>query len=274
MRDLQPLQPSAPPWARSAETRILSGQPTLLDLLWANPGLVMERAGLTPDPWQTRLLRSSAPRTLLLASRQSGKSSASAGLALLTALLRPPALVLLLSPTLRQSGELFRAKVLPLWRALGCPLMRSRPTQLELELANGSRIVSLPESESGIRGFSGVSLLVIDEASRVSDGLYAAVRPMLATSKGRLIALSTPFGQRGWFFEAWGDNSRWDRIKITADQCQRISPEFLAEEKKAIGDRWWVQEYFCEFTESIGAVFSSRDIQRAMDNDVKPLFEE
>jgi len=150
--------------------------------------------------------------------------------------------------------------------------MRARPTQLELELANGSRIVSLPENEGGIRGFSGVSLLVIDEASRVSDALYAAVRPMLATSKGRLIALSTPFGMRGWFYEAWGDTSAWQRMKITADQCPRITPEFLAEERKAIGDRWFVQEYFCEFTESIGAVFSSRDIQRAMDDDVKPLF--
>ncbi len=44
--------------------------------------------------------------------------------------------------------------------------------------------------------------LKIDEAARVSDELYRAVRPMLATSGGRIVLLSTPFGKRGFFFRA------------------------------------------------------------------------
>jgi hypothetical protein len=44
-------------------------------------------------------------------------------------------------------------------------------------------------------------MLVIDEASRVDDTLYLAVRPLLAVSGGRLVALSTPFGKRGWFHD-------------------------------------------------------------------------
>jgi Terminase large subunit, T4likevirus-type, N-terminal len=227
---------------------------------------------MTPDPWQTTLLRSTSNRQQLLCSRQAGKSTAAAALALLTALLKPPALTLLLSPTLRQSGELFRQKVLPLWRAMGCPGLKRKPTALELELANGSRIVSLPESEEGIRGFSSVALLVIDEASRVSDALYMAVRPMLAVSQGRLIALSTPFGQRGWFFQEWEGLSAWERIRITANQVPRITREFLAEERRTLGDRWYFQEYHCEFVEGIGNVFSSADIHAALSDDVEPLF--
>jgi hypothetical protein len=117
---------------------------------------------MTPDPWQEQLLHSDAGQMLLLASRQSGKSLVSAVLALQTALLRPRSPVLLLSPSLRQSSELFR-KVLDLFNALGRPMRVTAESALRLELANGSRVVSLPGDEKNIRGYSGVALLVIDE---------------------------------------------------------------------------------------------------------------
>ncbi len=244
----------------------------LLERLRQDPARLMALAGMQPDPWQSNLLRSQSLRTLLLCSRQSGKSTSSSALALREALSRPRSLVLLLSPTLRQSGELFRDKLLRLYHTLGDPVPAVRLTATELELANGSRVVSLPENESGIRGFSGVRLLIVDEASRVSDDLYRAVRPMLATSGGALVALSTPFGKRGWFFEEWESRHKWERVRITAEECPRISREFLAEEREALGERWYAQEYLCDFTDLIGAVFSHADIQRALSDDVLPLF--
>ncbi len=243
----------------------------LLDSLAKDPSQVLTRAGMTGDAWQTTLLRSPYSRTLLLASRQSGKSQTASAIALRSALLQAGALVLLLSPTLRQSGELFRQKLLPLWRLLGRPLFWKKPTQLELELSNGSRIVSLPESEEGIRGFSAVNLLVIDEASRVSDDLYRAVRPMLAVSKGRLIALTTPFGKRGWFYEEWVSARAWNRVKVTAEQCPRISPEFLAEERAALGERWYAQEYLVSFEDVVGSLFRQEDIDAMLSDDVPAL---
>jgi hypothetical protein len=209
---------------------------------------------------------------LLLCSRQTGKSTTAAALALREALVFPPALVLLLSPTLRQSGELFRDKVLRLWRALGSPLRDRPPTQLELQLANGSRIVSLPENEEGIRCFSRVALLVIDEASRVSDALYRAARPMLAVGKGRLVCLSTPFGKRGFFFDEWEGPRNWERVKITAAECPRITAEFLAEEEQALGPRWYRQEYFCSFEDAIDQLFAHADVAAALADDIAPLF--
>jgi hypothetical protein len=129
---------------------------------------ILTHAGLEPDEWQAGVLRSDAQRMLLLASRQAGKSSVAAALALRTALLRPRSPVLLLSPSLRQSGELYR-KVVDLFGALGRPMGVSAESALRLELSNGSRVVSLPGDEKNIRGFSGVALLIIDEAARVED---------------------------------------------------------------------------------------------------------
>jgi hypothetical protein len=190
----------------------------------------------------------------MLAARQAGKSQVAAALALRVALLRRRALVLLLSPSLRQSAELFR-KVLDLFGALRRPVGVRAESALRLELANGSRVLSLPESERTVRGFSAVNLLVADEASRISDDLYRAIRPMLATSGGALVALSTPFGRRGWFFRAWDEEPDWRRVRVKAEECPRISREFLEEERRTLGERYYSQEYGCEFVAVEGQVF-------------------
>jgi hypothetical protein len=209
---------------------------------------------------------------LLLCSRQAGKSTTAAALALKTALLQPGSLTLLLSPTLRQSGELFHDKVMRLFGDLGRPVPPRRETALQLELANGSRILSLPGDEGNVRGFSSVALLVIDEASRVDDGLYVAVRPMLAVSGGRLVCLSTPFGKRGFFFTEWTEGRGWEKVLVTADQCERISRDFLADEERSLGPRWFRQEYQCSFEDAVDSVFSYADIRAALRPDVVPLF--
>lgn len=213
----------------------------------------------------------------MLCSRQSGKSTVAGALALHTALTQPRSLILLLAQGQRASSELFRDKLLPVWRALGCPLLDQAPTRLTLTLSNGSRIVSLPDSEGGIRCFSGVRLLVVDEAARVSDDLYRAVRPMLAVSKGKLLAMSTPFGRRGWFFESWTGRQPWKRVRIPASACQRISAEFLGEEREALGERWFNQEYLMggpenDFMDVLGAVFAQSDIDAAMSQPVPSIF--
>jgi hypothetical protein len=281
-----------PGWAIDLEARLERNQLTTTDRLWLEPHQVMSSAGMQADPWQQEVLTSPAPRLQICCSRQAGKSLVVAALAVLTALLEPPAMILILSRSLRQSGELFR-KVKGLYRSLANPTRAPRLTRfvpkpvkdlerlesqemfgpegaavqesaLQMELANGSRIISLPGSADTIVGFSGVTLLIIDEASRVSDAVYKATRPMLAVSKGRLVLLSSPFGKRGFFYDEWIGQAAWHRIRITAHQCPRISAEFLEEERAALGDRWYRQEYECSFEETVDAVFDYGSIQRAM----------
>ena len=240
--------------------------------LAADPALVLQRAGLDTDPWQTDILRARAQRVLLLCSRQAGKSTVTAAMALWEALYRSPALILLLSPSNRQSGELFR-KVVELYQDVGAPVAAEHATTERLELANGSRIISLPGKERTLRGFSGVSLLVIDEAARVPDELYYGVRPMLAVSGGRLVGLSTPWGKRGWFHKEWTEGAGdWQRVKVVATDCPRITPEFLAEERAALGDWWYRQEYLCEFVDTVDQLFSYDEVMAAITPDVLPLF--
>src|SRR5215207_5183073 len=143
------------------------------DLALALDRVVFARsAGIEPDDWQAEALRSDASRQLYNASRQSGKSTVAAILAVHTALYEPGSLSLLLSPTLRQSQELFR-KCLSFYRAADRPVPPESETALTMTLANGSRIVSLPGSEASVRGYSAVKLLVVDEAARVPEDLYA-----------------------------------------------------------------------------------------------------
>lgn len=227
-----------------------------------------ERAGVTPDPWQRDVLNSTADRLLLNCSRQSGKSTMSAVLAVWTALYEPGALVLLLSPTLRQSSELHR-KCLSVYRALSKPIPAESETALTLTLKNGSRIVSLPGKEGTVRGYSGVRLLIIDEASKVSDDLYMSVRPMLAVSAGRLLGLSTPWGKRGWWYEAWRSSEPWQRYDVPATLCPRISADFLAEERRTMGTWWYAQEYGCSFEDAETSAFSQADIDNAFREDVE-----
>lgn len=239
------------------------------DLAFAlDPVLPARAMGLDPDPWQERFLRSPAPRTLLNCSRQSGKSTVTALLAAHTALYDPGALVLLLSPTQRQSHELFR-KALDAYQAIPTAVPITQESALRLELTNGSRIVALPGKETTVRGFSGVRLLAVDEAARVPDALYYSVRPMLAVSGGRLVALSTPFGTRGWWYEAWESDEPWQRYRVPAEECPRISAEFLEEEQRSMGDWWFLQEYQCEFLDAETQPFGREDVEAAFEEEVE-----
>ena len=233
-----------------------------------DPAVLAEKMDLHPDPWQERFLRSSSNRILLNCCRQAGKSTMTALLGVHTAVYQPGSLVLMLSPSLRQSQELFR-KSLSLYSNLANAAPAKSESALKLELENGSRIVSLPGKEQTVRGFSEVSLLAVDEAARVPDELYYAVRPMLAVSGGRLVVLSTPFGARGWFYEAWRSKEAWERYEIKAEDCPRINSEFLEEERRNIGEFWFRQEYQCEFLASETQAFRLEDIERAFEEEVE-----
>ncbi|PLS87604.1 MAG: hypothetical protein CYG60_01025 [Actinobacteria bacterium] len=141
--------------------------------------------------------------------------------------------------------------------------------KLGMILPNGSRIEALPGSEKTIRGFSGAALLLVDEAARVDDALYYAVRPMLAVSGGSLVMLSSPYGKRGAFFQEWTGGEGWERYEVPASECPRIPSAFLEAERKAMPEWWYAQEYECEFRETEDQVFTHDMIEGARDDDVK-----
>ena len=236
-----------------------------------DPVVLARRLGMEPDDWQARVLRSLAPRLLMLCCRQSGKSTVSAILAVHAALYEPGSLVLMLSPSQRQSQELFR-KALSFYRALGRPVPSAAENQLSMSLENGSRIVSLPGAEQTVRGFSGVRLLLVDEAARVPDETYYAARPMLAVSGGRLVLMSTPAGKRGFFAETVAESRGWQVEKVRAADCPRLLPAFLEDERRTLGDFYYSQEYELAFVDDEMQVFSEEWVAAAFTREVEPLW--
>ena len=217
------------------------------------------------DPWQGQLLRSEAPRVLLNVARQAGKSTIAGLIGLHRALYHPSSLILILAPAERQAKELF-GKVAAAYRALGHVVPAESYRKLGMELTNGSRIEALPGTEKTVRSFSGVDLLIVDEASRVADELYYATRPMLAVSGGRLMMLSTPYGRRGVFFEEWTNGEGWERYEVPARECPRIPPVFLEAERRSMPEWWFAQEYGCEFRETEDQLFTHEMIEGARDD--------
>jgi Terminase large subunit, T4likevirus-type, N-terminal len=240
-----------------------------------DPVLFARDCGVEPDPWQAEVLRLQPRRTLLLCSRQSGKSTVSALLGLWTALYEPGSLVLFVSPSLRQSSELFRTCIGYFHRLKGVPELSAEST-LRAEFSNGSRIVSLPGSERTTRGYSRASLIVVDEAARVEDALWASLRPMLATSKdgGKFVCLSTPAGTRGEFHKYWSaGGADWHRVEVPATACPRISPEFLKEELRQLGQQRFDEEYGLAWLDPDASVFPVAIVDAAFTDAVVPLWQ-
>jgi Terminase large subunit, T4likevirus-type, N-terminal len=236
-----------------------------------DPCQIAVDCGLTLDEWQASLMRSTASRVLMCCARQTGKSTTAALVAIATAQ-QPNALVLLVSPSQRQSAELFRSLMVLYRRLPNAPEIRSESV-LRVELVNGSRIVALPGESNTVRGYSGATLVVVDEGARVEPALWAAVRPMLATSNGRLICLSTPFGKNNYFYEAWHGDESWHRVRVSADQCPRISKDFLEEELRELGEQRFAEEYRLEFLEDGDQVIRTEFFDRAISTEFSRLWQ-
>jgi len=234
-------------------------------------GWTRRTLGFEPDEQQQAILASTNKRILLNCSRQWGKSTVTAAKAVHRALEFPERLIVAMSPSARQTGELMR-KIEGFLRHCGLRVKGDGSNEMSILLPNGSRIVGLPGGEGTIRGFSSVNLLIVDEAARVPDESYRAARPMLAVANGDLLLLSTPYGKRGFFYEEWSGQSDWLRIQVRAEDCPRIPRDFLDDERRSLGDLWFRQEYCCEFIDNETQLFSRDTITRALDKDIEPLF--
>jgi hypothetical protein len=179
--------------------------------------------------------------------------------------------VLLVSPSQRQSSELFR-KVLSHHRVLDEAPEIAAESAMRVEFRNRSRIVALPGSDDTIRGYSAAAAVIVDEAARVPESLLSAVRPILATSNGKLIALTSPAGKRGWFHSEWIGGDGWHKLRVTSDMVPRISAEFLDDERKALGPLLFSQEYECAFVDAEEQLFATDLIDRLFTMDLAPLW--
>ncbi len=189
-----------------------------------DPARLAAAAGITLDPWQEEAVRSRSKKMLLNCSRQAGKSFVAGDIGMHTALYQDESLVLLVSPSQRQSAELLRY-CHSIYAASGQLVSSDKDSVLHLELQNGSRVLALPGTEKTLRGLANVTL------DRKAEG--------------------------------------FEYFEVPATECPRISPEFLAQQKRLMADYWFQSEYMCKFLQPVGAVFTAEDIAALADESVE-----
>jgi Terminase large subunit, T4likevirus-type, N-terminal len=218
--------------------------------------------GIVPDDWQADVLTSQHPRKILCCGRQTGKSTVGALLSVHKALTVPGSTVLVVAPGERQAKLLF-SKALSLYRLAGYPLPAHSERRTGLELSNGSIIEALPAVERTTRGYS-VNLLICDEAAAVPDMDYHGILPALIATQGEQVLLSTPRGRRGFFYGLWHSGDDWQRVMVRSDEVGRIREEDLEVFRHTMPEQFFRQEFFCEWLDTEGSLFSYDDIEAAL----------
>ena len=270
-------------------------------LLSLNPGKFLGGLDMPPYAWQEEALDPSYKRLLVLAARQSGKSTIASGRGHHTGRFFDNSLSLIVSPSEQQSKETMKKVDEFILKDDEADLAGN--ASFEKKYGNGSRVLALPGTERSVRGYSAPKLIIMDEASRIEDGTYKAVRPMLTGNpEAVLIAVTTPYGKMGWFYEEWTKSPRWHKIMVkpafildesrtkvipdipeaefkermahhgvSAYYSPRHTQDFLQEELETMDWWWWNQEYGCEFLDEGFSPFDMNAVRDSFD-DVDTMF--
>ena len=221
-----------------------------------------------PYPSQEEILRSTSKRLALNCCRQYGKTSLAGIKALWYAAYHPGSLVLIVAKAERQAQELLLK-----CRQMGLLVKEisfSSESRTHLELGNGARIISLPSSSGGIRGYSAPDIVICDEASRVEDSVFIALRPMLL-SGGTMILLSTPYLRQGYYWEVWENDPDWEKHRVDVYSHPGADADFIAQEQRSLPAHHFKAEYMCEFIDNASLVFSQEALD-ALFTSGEPLF--
>jgi hypothetical protein len=146
---------------------------------------VRQQLQFEPDERQAEVLSSTAKRGILNCTRQWGKSTVAAAKAVHRLYTNAGCLVLVASPSARQSAELVR-KVAGM---LGRMRIRARgdgDNEISLQLPNGSRIVGLPGRDGTVRGFSAV-----DQLSKAFDRRSYAEQRFMRSNHSKYLPVAS-----------------------------------------------------------------------------------
>lgn len=223
------------------------------------------------DDWQKRVLAWSKEKDetkkylIICSGRQSGKSTIIAIDAGDYALSNPNKNIMIIASVERQALLLFEKVLSHIYNKdkKAIKTGKDKPTKHKLTLKNGTTIHCLPTGDSGygIRGYT-IDRLYADEAAFISEEVWAAVTPMLVTTGGSIILLSTPFGTDGYFYRCFHDKN-FTKIHVNTEEVasQRPDPqktlmtEFLKDEKLRMTKLQYQQEYLGLFVGGIQRFF-------------------
>lgn len=229
------------------------------------------RVGFDAESWQQGLLRSTARRVVVACARQVGKTHTTSIKAVHKAVYSPDSLVLVVSPTQRQSNEML-TRCRQVFKQAGSPVRLVKDNDGELAFEHGSRIVSLPGTDATTRGYSAAALLVVDEGAYLETSVFHGVLPMVA-SDGVLMALSSPAGMSGWFYDLFNTvGNGWERHRVTVHESAQWDERRIAETRALLGSAKFSSECLAEFADTDTQLFGSQAVRAASSSAVVPLF--
>lgn len=203
-----------------------------------------------PFQYQVKMLEDPSKLVVVCAARRVGKSLVMSAKALWFAYTRPKTSTLIVASTQRQSMLMFD-KLLSF--ISGSTLLQEsvqRKTRTILEFTNGSRIVALPCGRTGrtLRGET-ADLVIIDEAAFVpEDVILSVMMPMLATTNGTMVLLSTPWDKNHVFYTAFND-PQWSKYRFKTEDNPMVKKEYLELQRRLLGEKRFRQEYLAEFVD-------------------------
>jgi len=232
-------------------------QDRVLRIIAASPTkFCTELLHFTPFPYQMKMLEDPSKNIIVCAARRVGKSLVMANKALWYAFCHPGTSTLIVASTQRQSMLMFD-KLLEYISS--SPLLEEsvvRKTRTLLSFTNGSRIVALPCGKNGqtIRG-ENAHLVIVDEAAFVpEDVILSVMMPMLSTTDGTIIMLSTPWDKSHFFYRAF-NMSIWSKYKFKTADNPMVKKEYLEQQLEMLGERRFRQEYLAEFIDDENTYF-------------------
>jgi len=224
--------------------------------------------GFKPFPYQQKLLQDESKRIVACMGRQTGKTTVNAIKAIHFAYCNPKILVLIVSPSLRQSMIMFDRILDLIYSNPWLPKSVVRKTRTLIHLDNGSRIVALPCSANLLRGYT-ADLIIADECSFMPEEVITQVMfPMLSTTNGTAIFLSTPWGRNHFFYRAFMDPN-YSVHHVRSSESLLITKEFLEEQRRNMTAETYKMEYEAEFTEAATSFFPQDLIRSCVDSEME-----
>ncbi|MHB1907738.1 MAG: terminase large subunit domain-containing protein [Nitrososphaerales archaeon] len=229
--------------------------------------------GFIPFPYQEQFFNDLSKRIVICAGRQVGKTTISAIKALWFVITNPKTVALIVSRTRRQSGHMFD-KILEFVE--GSPIIRASVVQKNrtmIKFSNGSKVHALPCGPYGdtIRGKT-AHFIIVDEANFVPEIVLTQVAtPMLATTNGTLILISSPADKNHFFYQAFNSDS-WTKYQFKTSDNKLVSQEYLEQAREIAGETGFRREYLGEFVDETNTYFPMSLLRSAVH--ICPAFRE
>lgn len=197
--------------------------------------------------------------------RQSGKTTTIALKAIKFAVSNKEVTILITSPSLRQSMIMFN-RVSNLISTSPLKSRVTRATRTTIQFDNKSEIIALPASENLLRGYT-AHMIICDEAAFMPEQLITnIIFPMISSTQGYAIFLSTPWGRNHFFYKAFMDPN-YSVHRVKSSESPLITPQFLEEMRHNMTEQAFQMEYEAEFVESANSFFQQDLIRQCVVND-------